>query len=196
MARRINSSLPAAPNRVAVRLLFAGFLVLAPALMLVRACFSEPYPGPFMPAFRGTGLVMSSLTEATIILPKMTVGFTDRTTAEITQPMLFADALSSIRRNLLFRVVPEPDLAAAPVPQSTIRRLLAHFFPEYHVSKPVTPVRIPGDVHEYLRRRLERIYPSKTPVRLTIFLYRVTFPLSDFHQTTRQLLSQTAISFP
>jgi hypothetical protein len=195
MARPIDSTISDEPNRIAIRLLFVGFLLCALVLVVVRECFGEPYPGPFMPAFKGTGLQMESPTEASIILPKMIITFSDQTTAEISQPSLFGYATDSIHRSILFMIVPDPQVEAEEGIKQKFRTWLSKVFPTYRVSKTLASVTVQDDVRKYLHQRLTKLYPSKTPVSLTIYLYKNTFPLADFHKMTSQFISQSTISF-
>jgi hypothetical protein len=188
-------------NRTGVRLLFAGFLFCAFAAIVIRECFNEPYPGPFMPPFKGNGLRMVSPTEASVVLPRMTVLFSDQTTATVSEPVLFADIPSPIiRRMVILMIVPEPKADPNFVEGGTglkqkLRDWAARKFPSFQIQKSDVFGPVPEDVRRYLAQRLEKVFPGKTPVSLDISLYRYVFPLADFHQRTGSLVRQGIISF-
>ena len=187
---------PEPRQRTRVRLLFAGFIVAAVVLSAARTIFGEPYPAPFMPPFKGTGLKMVSATEASVIVPKITVIFTDQTMAEVPQATLFGDIPSPVvHRRVLFRIVPEPDLDQSMAKKNGLRQRMMDLL-HVRIFQPPPPAIVPDDVRSYLHRRLETIYPSKTAVSLTISLYREIFPVPDLHHATAQLASERVITFP
>jgi len=183
-------------NRMAIRLLFPGFILLGLSLIVVREFCGEPYPGPFMPAFTGTGLHMISPTDGMIFFPEITVAFSDNSTTDISVNRLFADGPMSARRLMLFNMAPNPD---PPQPRTGIRGKL-HEWVEHHVPgcREIalnTAWTVPNDVRDYLHRRLITLFPSRTPATLKISINRGEFPLSDFHHMTKTVVSKYTIMF-
>jgi hypothetical protein len=143
---------------------------------------------------------MLSPTEASIILPKITVTFSDQTIVEISQPRLFGDVPSSVHPYIISKIVPGPNLLRDPKFNTSrfkdwVHHRFACFFPEDRASTPPPSSTVNDDVRQYIRRRLEKIYPAKTPVSLTVFFYRETFAPADFHKMTSSLIGQSTLTF-
>ncbi len=181
---------------MAIRLLFPGFILLGLCLFIVRDFWGEPYPGPFMPTFGGTGLHMISPTDGIVFSSKITVTFGDNSTADISVDRLFADGPPAARTIMLGEMAPNPD---PPKPWTGIRGKL-HAWVERHVPgcREVAFNRawtVPNDVQDYLHRRLLKLFPSQRPATLKISINRGEFPISDFHQMTKTVVSEYTIKF-
>jgi hypothetical protein len=186
----------ASSRRIAIRLLFPGFILLGLSLFVVREIWGEPYPGLFMPAFAGTGLHMISPTDGIIFFPKVTVTFSDNSTADISVDRLFAGSPGSAHRIMLFDIAPNPD---PPQSWRGIRGKL-HEWVEHHVPgcREVTfntAWTVPNDVQDYLHRNVLKLFPSRTPATLKISINRGVFPVSDFHRMTNTIVSEYTIRF-
>jgi hypothetical protein len=189
-----NDTAATEPSRAAIRLLFPGFLFCAVFLLVIRSLFGEPYPGPFMPAFSGNGLRMISPNEAAVILPKLTVGFSDQSEAEISMDRLFADGPVSSHRAMLFLIAPDPDIPPPRVGmKARVHQWLAIHLPGYHETYVNTKWDVPDDVRSYLDRRLVKLYPLKTPTTLTIAVNQYQFSPADFHKPKTVPVSQKTI---
>jgi hypothetical protein len=181
-------------SRTAIRLLFPGFIFCAVFLLVIRSLFGEPYPGPFMPAFSGNGLHMISANEAAVILPKLTVGFSDQSQTEITMNRLFADGPISAHRAMLFLIAPNSDIPPPRVGmKARVHQWLAYYLPAYKETYVNTKWDVPDDVRSYLYRRLVKLYPLKTPTTLTIAVNQYEFSLADFHKPKTVPLIQNTI---
>ncbi len=189
-------SVASRPQRVAIRLMFPGFVLCGFFLLAIRSFFGEPYPGPFMPAFAGNGLHMISDTEGALAFSRITVGFSDHSSTEIPMNSLFNDGPVSSRHAMLFLIAPNPD---TPVPPKGLKAELHHWFDHhfrgYHETDVNTVWNVPDDVRDYLFRRLVKLYPQKTPASLTIAVYQYTFPLDNFLKPKTTPISQTTIRF-
>ena len=163
-------------NRVAVRIFFAAVLLGMFGLILIRALFGEPYPGPFMPAFKGTGLHMLTKTEATTVSPKIRVAFSDQTSADVTEPALFGDIPRiAVRRVALFTISPNPDADPFDGHRKGYGKWLTALFPGHYLLPAPPLAEVTDDLRDYLRRRLAILYPGKMPITLTISLIAAPF---------------------
>jgi len=191
-----NGCVPAKPQRMAIRFLFLAFILGALASWVIREGFGEPYPGPFMPAFKGNGLHMLSPTVGEVTLPRITVVFSDQSSVKVSVSRLFGDGPDSARRPMLMLIAPDPDLTeSTSAVKGKLQRWMTKFVPQFHETTPNTTWTIPDDVREYLQRRLVKLYPSKTALNLTIAIDRYQFSLADFHKPTITLVSQNTITF-
>ena len=182
---------------IGIRLLFPGFIIFGLLTLLLRACFGEPYPAPFMPSFSGLGILMISKTEAEEIVPKLTVAFSDQTTTQISVGRLMGDLPPSACRPALFMIVPNP-YPAEPTRiglKRTLHKWLALHLQGYH--EPVLNMSwlLTDEVRTYFQHRLEKIYPTKTPVSLTIEIDRCDFTGTDFHKAKIIPASQNTLLF-
>jgi hypothetical protein len=190
----IDSAAHSEPHRAVIRLLFFGFLLSVPIFMLLRILFGEPYPGPFMPGFSGTGIKMTSSGEAATVMAKMTVTFSDRSTAEVSKARLFGKDSASAHAAILSMIVPNRGSGTPKSFGAKLRHRLGRA-PARELIAKTSSSEPSDDVRQYLRRRFEKIYPSNTPTSLTISFFQSDFHLTDVRKRTDTLLSEYTISF-
>ena len=192
----ISKNAPSSGYRKAIRLLFPGLIVLAFFMWVIRSCFGEPYPGLFMPAFKGNGLHIVAGNQAEFIVPSLTVSFADHTTDEVSVTKLFGDGPVSSRRAMLYMIAPNPDPLETPTGlKKVLRQWITQHLTWYREPGLNTTWTVKDDVRAYLHRRLVALYPAKVPSSLTISINKWRYSTEDFHKISTALDSQKTITF-
>jgi hypothetical protein len=158
-----------AARRRAVRLLFLAVAIYFTAGLVLRKSAGEIYPALLMPTFAGIGLSSMSAHHGEIMIPHVTVTFSDQTTKEITAAQLSGGKFyPSVLINQFF-----------------IRDSASSYRP------------VSAEAMNFLERRLREIFPGSTPRKVTILINREKFPLDRPNdRTVVAPISQRDIIFP
>jgi len=159
---------------------------------VIRQYFSEPYPGFFMPAFSGTGLEMSSPTTGSIILPRLEVTFTDGNTVQIPRAILFGDAPAELRAGMLFNLLSDFNGTREEGRGGKICQWYGPTFFTFNESSNQDDYR--KEARQYVFQRLKKLYPTRTPVSITIETYLTTLFLDDPYHVAGHVINKS--TFP
>jgi hypothetical protein len=185
---------PSSPaRRRAVRLLFAAWIFYFIAGLIIRKTWGEPYPGLFMPSFAGTGLSHLSATQGETVVPRITVTFSDRTTAEITSKQLVGGAFfppAILGKYFVPKHRYGPlgglDDRVRPPPDDNSQAMPTPPWP----GNPQADPPVPADAERYLEKRVQMLFPDKTPVSVRIQLNREIISLD--HPQNRSITETIA----
>jgi hypothetical protein len=164
------------------------FIAVLFQFALIEAGFGEPYPAIIMPDFRGTGGAQGA---ATVTVIEIEVTFADRSVAHPALATLLAPLPGSmaaqVSRN--FRATP-----TGPVPpRAGVKAwLVDHLTPmrtlrlrRFAAGNPPQ-----ADTVQWLRERLERLYPGKPIERVDFNWFRNVYRLRGL---TLQLVEHVAV---
>jgi len=156
-------------GRAVVRALF----VLAPVYVLFQHIVTnhvgEPYPAIALPAFGGH--ILDSGGEQHVIAPRMTVTFTDGTTARLSHEQLYAGVrtLPLSMAKWMFLAGRDADGVVTSSPRTGVLDLLVNGASQGRTyAVPGRPVTQDPGVRRWLRARLAVLFPGRTASSLSV----------------------------
>jgi len=181
-----------APSSRAVRGVFAVIFLALPAQMVITSRFSEPYPAITQPGFQGRGV------EKTGRYERRSAEFLvewDDGNVEGLRPSVLLPFWRSFRQSILWhnfrprseRRSPPPELVPPDFSgASGLERLVKRLMPGYviHEAKRHFEPEPPPQTRDWLRSRLETLFPDQCPIRVRVQWYRDEYRLS--HGVTRE----------
>jgi len=166
-----------------IRLLFAAVILWQIPQYIITARFREPYPALSMPDFSGTLADRNGNIRLRNV--KCKVLFQGGGLAWVSPHTLLSQAPDSHRALIMTHMFSPP---AATPDQVPLRTLKAQLFPGWILSsirgqeKGLDP-----QTKEWLKRRLQVLYPSATPQAITFVWYEDVFNVSQVPPVATQV---------
>lgn len=157
-------------SRSAVKRVFAAVIVLLALHYVFIWAYKEPYPTVTMPSFAGTGITADG--ESRWLAVTATVQFADDRTEELLPRTLLAEAPASHRLAMMRWAFSAPPVQREPPPLSSNAQLRMKVFPIERIRYERQYVLYTRpETRQWLERRLQALYPERTPRTITFIWY-------------------------
>jgi hypothetical protein len=177
-----------------VRMIFLGCLILLIVQeTVIRTLFDEPYPALRMPPFAGTGMNESGYYQTSGF--EIIIGFDDGTSEVVSQHEFF-DAPDSHHWVLVRNFTPKDTTRKQRTSESRLERLRP-IAPGLVMSRTRTRYEIQQhpDTREFLRNRIDIIYPDRVPSYLDVNWYTERYHPESLLEIEREYTGSTRIQF-
>jgi len=163
------------PGALGVKLLFAAVILWQPLQYFVTVKFGEPYPALIMPGFAGT--LVDAQSNIRFGDVKCKVLLENGQVVWLTAYALLAEAPSAHHGAIMAHMFGPP---AAIADQWPPRSLKARLFPGRSLSRlRSSQTELDSQTKQWLKRRLETIYPSQKPMAITFIWYEDVFNVNQ-----------------
>ena len=183
-----------------IKLLFLAIILVYPVQLLFVWTVSEPYPALMMPEFRGTGVGADGIHHTRSA--DVVIRFADGPDRVTTPARLFAQAPSSHHWTLMGRF--RPRLEESDGSRGLASRVKHAVRDRLDTMLPVPQSRetdlmlteVHTETREWLRDRVESMYPGRMPVSVDFVWYDDAYPSEERGGRRRRVEGTLSVELP